>query len=182
MSELKEQTGVIHVPKGSGIDGFLATIKALLRRPRLSAINIDSRGTIRFSYFAREDERALPSPEMDFETLMPMHFIRSNECAEIPEKADAAHAIASLFAAASKEMLYPIAFATSSASLFWKWHERTTGVALDKAEVYGFPLFLDDKIPEFVLLLCAGYNKDGTMQDIRKSFKIVIPEQETTHA
>lgn len=178
MNDFKEFSETVRVPKGAGIDGFLVAMKAILRRPRVQSIQVDNRGVIKFTYIGREDERALPLPDLEFETMMPMHIIRSNDVAEVTEESEASHAVASLFRAASQEMLYPVAFAVGANSSFWKWHAVSTGVSLDasRGEAYGYPVLYDDQIPDSVLILCAAYTRGGSMLDTRKSFKITIPQ------
>lgn len=174
--DFKEIQGTVKVPKNAGVDGFLAAMKAILKRPRVQSITVDNRGTIRFSYIGREDERDLPLPDIDFETLTPIAVVRSNEVAEVAECFEAPLAVASLFRAVSKEMLFPVAFVTGPGTPFWRWHEKS-GVSLDqtRGELYGYPLLYDDQIPDHVLILCASYVRGGALLDTRKSFKITLP-------
>ena len=60
----------IDVPKGTGLEGFLATVRAVLKLPRVQDIRIDSRGKISYSFFLREgEEKQLLG--VNFDDLMP---------------------------------------------------------------------------------------------------------------
>lgn len=178
MSAFKEYQGTVRVPKGAGVDGFLLALREILRRPRVQGIHIDARGTIQFTYIGREDEGPLPSPEIQFETVSPLSVIRSGDVVEVPEQKIAAHAVAALYRAASDELLYPVAFVVGTGTSFWKWHEQTTGIALNaqREDLYGYPLFYDKQVPEHVLILCTAYMRGGSLLDTRKSFKINMPQ------
>lgn len=175
--DIKKET--VTVPRGAGIEGLIALIRQICRYPRVQSIHIDAKSNVTFSYVSREGERALPSPDVEFETVLPSSVVRANHIQEIPEQTNASHAVASLFQAASKDLMFPIAFVMHPGSTFWVWHERTTKMALDpsREELYGFPLLLDDKLTSDRLVLCSGYMRGGSLLDTRKSYSILLPQE-----
>lgn len=175
--EMKKET--VTVPRGAGVEGLIALIRQICRYPRVQSIHIDAKSAVTFSYVSRDDERALPSPEVEFETVLPSSIVRANTIQEVEEQANASHAVATLFQAASKDLMFPISFVMHPGSTFWAWHSQTTKVILDpsREELYGFPLLLDDKLTSDRLVLCAGYMRGGSLLDTRKSYSILLPQE-----
>lgn len=177
MSEFQELSDTIEVPRGTGIDGFIAAIRSILRLPRVQYINIDGNGRIRFARVVRRGEVLRPEGP-DFSNLHPSAIIRNAELRELPEEGVAAFAVGKLFWYASLEKLYPIAFVTNPKTTFWRWHKDTTGFDVSHSEgsLYGVPLLFDENIPPYVLVLCTGYMPGAPMSETRKSFKITMPQ------
>ena len=181
MNRYEEQTGKIEVPTNAGIDGFLLTIKEILQQhDYVQNIEIDSKGLVKFRYFAQE---AAAKPfSVDFEFLQPDAVIRNGEVREIliPDGASASTIIGILFEAASRERMYPVAFASGSDSHFWDWHFQTTGIQIHSREsLYGLPFLSDRHIPDSALLLCTSFGKGASLIDTQVSYKIsmgIIPQ------
>jgi len=177
MSEFQEQSDTIEVPRGTGIDGFVAVIRGLLKLPRVQYINIDGNGRVRYARVVRKGEAVRPA-DLDFSSLYPSTIIRNAQLKELPEERVAAFAIAKMFQAASYEKLYPISFVTNPKTTLWQWHDDTTGINIAHSEdsLYGVPLLFDENIPAYVLVLCTGYMPGSPMSETRKSFKITMPQ------
>lgn len=175
MNGFEEQTGSITVPKNTGIDGFLLTIKEILQQHDfLQRIEIDSKGLINFRYFAQEGTEKTQFT-VDFKFLQPDSIIRNGQVREIliPEEASASTVVGVLFEAANRERMYPVAFAAGSSSQFWDWHYQTTGIQLQSRDaLYGLPFLTDRHIPDSVLILCTAIGKGASLVDTQISYKV----------
>lgn len=173
---MKETTAQVQVPRGTGIEGFLATMRKILRLPRVQWLQVDTRGTVRYSRVVREDEEAVPL-EVDFDSLLPSTIIRGSEVQELEESSSASVAVCHMLDAATKETLFPIAFVTNPQTTLWAWFQ-SAGLLLSHqhGHLCGFPVHYDDAIPEYVLILCTGYHSAAGLPDTRKCFKVVMPE------
>jgi len=179
MAEYEEVKGEVEVPKSTGIAGFLETIKAVLRLPRVQDVHIDSKGKVSYRHFVREGEsRALG---MSFDSLMPYAIIRNGTVSELPSPdPNAAIAIAQLFNMLAQDHLHPTAFVASPATMFWDWYARSIGTPASRLEVFGLPLLHDRMVEDHVLILCGAYARAGEMVDTQKSYKLVIPPKAAT--
>jgi hypothetical protein len=175
--EHKENVETISVPRGTGEEGFLAAIRKILRKPRVQYIHIDSRGSIKYSWIAREGENIEPLG-VDFESLLPSTIVRANEIEEIQPKNDAAGTVSALFNAAVLEHLHPVGFVLGGGSTFWSWHQKSVGVELKASyrEIYGLPYYVDEQMPDYVMTLCCAFTRESTLVDTRKSFKVILPQ------
>ena len=181
MAEYKEVTGSIKVPTNTGIEGFLHTIKLLMRRPRLQSLEIDARGVVKFRRYALENEDdGGPNNNygVDLAFLQPSHVIRNAPLREllVPEHLSAAVVVGLLFDKSTKEQLRPLAFVTNPTTGLWDWYQFSTGHALeDRGSFFGLPMLTDRHIPEMALLLCLGFGKDAAFVDTQVSYKVEIP-------
>ena len=182
MSEHKEVTGTIQVPANTGIDGFLHTIKELLKRPRLQSINIDARGRITFRRFALEGEDdGAPNNNfgVDFQDLSPYYVVRNVQVLEFapPRGATASTCVCMLLDRMAKDKMHPLAFVSGASTMLWDWHRYTTGYEIEeRTQLFGLPLLLDRHIPDTALLLCAGYGREAAFIDTRLSYKVEMPQ------
>lgn len=175
MPEYKEISESISIPKGTGIAGYIETIKKILKKPRVQEVTLKTNGYIGYRRFALENEPE-DSIGMNFEDLMPYSILRGADIEELQIASDsAAVAVAHLFSRTASEGLNPILFAGGSSSNFWEWHKDSTGVDLGKESIYGLPYYPDPEIPNETLLLCAAYARDAALVDVKKSYKISIP-------
>lgn len=179
MAEYREVTGVVQVPNNTGIDGFLHTLKNLLRKPHLQKVIIDARGTVTFTRYVLEDEGAPDNYGIDFDSVQPYHVIRNAKVEELRLPAgDAAITVGRMFDRVSWDRLRPLAFCSGAATMLYSWYEATTYTDLrsaTSAEFFGLPLLLDRNIDDRTLFLCAGYGRDAAFLDTRVSYKIEIP-------
>ncbi len=177
MNEFKEVTDTIQVPRNTGIEGFLHTVKTLLRLPKVTDIHIDSRGTITCKRYAKEGD-STHNAGVDFEALTPSSIVRNTHVDEVtaPSNANAAVLIGSLFDMVSVAQLKPLAFLTGADSALWEWYRTTTHSSLNSRDtLHGLPLHTDRKIPDTALILAAGYGRDAALVDARNSFKLEMP-------
>ncbi len=190
MAEYKEVKGTIRVPPNTGLEGFLHTIKTLMKRPRLQGFEVDSRGIIRFRRFAAEgEEDGGPNNNfgVDLEHLEPYHVVRNAQILELvqPPEASAAVVIGLLFDKAAVDQLHPVAFVINTASALWEWYRVTTGYSVkERGRLFGLPVLLDRNIPDTALLLCAGFGRDAAFVDTQLSYKVeipVYPQQQVSH-
>jgi hypothetical protein len=174
--EYTEVDESIEVPKGTGSAGFLQAISGILKLPRVQSINIDSRGKVSYKYFVRKGEET-PALKMDFASLKPFAAIRNSESVdEISPNVVAAIALGELFDAAACDHLFPTALVTGTNTLFWNWARATGLVLTSREEVFGVPFMTDQQVPDSSLILGAAYARGAALIDIRKSYKLVIPE------
>jgi hypothetical protein len=182
MPEYTEIEKVVEVPRGTGIDGYVEMVRSILRKGKVQEVLLRTNGRVSYRRFVRTDE---PEDELkvDLSTLMPWHIIRNGDIQELPTptiETNAAVVISQLFGAVRVDGFKPVAFVTSGESLFWKWHNESTGVVFGKDEAYGLPFFPDPEIPQDVLILCAAFSRDARLVDVRKSYKVTIPRRRPT--
>ena len=182
---LKEVRGEIKVPQNTGIEGFIHTLRVLLKKPRIQRVEIDANGIVTFSRFKLVDEdtgeEEGPNFGTDFTALQPYNIVRNSRVLEleIPDDMSAAVATGYMFDQASYEQLTPTAFVLGKASTLWDWYLSTTGhVVRDRKNFFGLPVRTDRSIPDSTLLLCAALGQDSSFIDTRTTYKITIPFEE----
>lgn len=179
MEGYAEQTHTISVPKSTGIDGFLKTLRGILALPRVQSISIDSKGAVKYSRYVREGENDAPV-NVDYAGLEPWNIIRNGELEPIGVHplTPAPAVIAVMFDHVIRAGLTPIAFATGAASEFWSWHEHSAGLSLVRQNsAYGLPIYMDRQMPDHALVLCAAYVKGG-LTDCHRFFMADMNAQE----
>lgn len=169
----KEEFNIIEVPKGTGIDGFLRTVRTLLELPRLQEILIDCRGKVAYKHYVRDDESQSP-PQIDFESLMPYAVVRNGHVTEVaPRSSNAAIVIGEAFRAAAVDNVYPVAWVTGADSVLRAWYVRSTDVELPgRDEFYGLPVLRDRHVEDSTLLLCAAFGRTSSFAETQRSYKL----------
>jgi hypothetical protein len=179
MSVYREFVDEIQVPRNVGIDGFVHTVRELLKKERVQDIHIDARGTITCRRYVLEGNEA-GNTGVDFEGMMPGAIVRNTDIREVlvPAGASAASVLIGLMDTVAVAHLVPVAFVTGADSRLWSWYERSTGAVLQQRDtILGLPCYTDRMIPDTALILAAGYGKDAAFVDSRKSYKIEMPER-----
>jgi hypothetical protein len=175
MAEYIDRKEEVEIPRGSGIEGFMTTLRKILELPRVQYVHIE-RGKIAYARSVRPEEPRAPLG-IDFVSLMPATVIRGSELHEENEEENAAKAVCVLLRRAGIMHQHPIAFASGTKTHFWEWHRRTTGIDLkDRSDqIYGLPFLLDEQLPNESLLLCTGFSKGAALVDTRLTFKMSMP-------
>lgn len=170
----------IEIPKGAGIDGFLAAIRAVLKLPRVQDIRIDARGKISYSFLLRAGE-AKQTLGVNFDDLMPYAVVRNADVQElILVNENAAVALLQMFRQVSIEHVYPVAFVVGAATTFWEWYEASTLMKAEiRDEVLSVPIFRDRACPDDVLLLCTSFRVGEPLSATQKVYKVQIPQVPT---
>ena len=182
MTEYREVNGTIRVPQNTGSEGFLHTIRQLLKKPRLQKIVVDARGTVSFTRYAIDSEEESVKDGnygIDFSGLEPYGVIRNARIQEFvpPMGLTAPVVVGLMFDKVAQDKLRPLAFATGSNTSLWDWYRYSTGhVFVAKEEFFGLPVLYDRQIPDSVLLLSAGYGRDAAFIDTQISYKVQMPE------
>jgi hypothetical protein len=174
MAELQLVTHSIDVPKNTGIEGFMITLRELLKLTRLQSINIDAKGKVTYKRYAEDGERQKIG--VDYEGVEPWHIAR-NAPDGVEElllsSPNAAVTLAAVLDRASGEKLYSTAFVASPNTILWKWYQYTTGFSLGSpSHLCGLPVYFDRHIPDSALILCASFAKEGALVDTQKAYKI----------
>jgi len=163
MSAYQEKTNSVVVPKNTGVEGFIKTLRGILSLPRVQSINIDAKGKVQYTRYVREGETDSPLG-VDYTNIEPWSIIRNGHLDELNYRngEPATNVIAAMFDKVACEGLTPIAFATGADTDLWSWHQRTAGVTLTKTNsIYGLPVYMDRQMPDYSLVLCAAYVKGG---------------------
>jgi len=173
MSDYVLRSEKITVPSAAGIDGFLTSIKAILRRPRVQKIVVTGLDVV-FDFYAKNGEQDLPI-EVDFEATKPYNLIRTKPIEEFDEKESPALTLNYMFGLVGRDHLTPICFVASPNTRLWLW-ARKTGLVLPQhlAEVFGYEVRYDEHIPDDALILAAGISRGSTLIDAHKSYKVQI--------
>lgn len=175
--EYEEVTDKLDVPGTAGIEGFILAIRSVLKMPRVMNVQIDSRGQISYTRWARREEPR-KHIEVDFETVSPAAIIRNGKLVELDVEAildNAAICVAAVFHRAATDHMFPVAWVVGRETFLPDWHYRTTGVKLPPESAYGLPVFRDRFIPDETLLLACAYGPGAAMIDARAAYKITMP-------
>lgn len=176
-TDYKEVIDTTEVPKNTGIEGFILAIRGILKMPRVTSINIDSRGKITHTRYVRQEEPR-HQIEIDFDTVAPSSIVRNGQVLELnidELHGNAAVCVAAMFARASQDHMFPVAWVVGAATYFNGWHQLTTGVALPTASAFGLPMYHDRFIPDEALLLACAFGPNAALIDAQMSYKITVP-------
>lgn len=179
MADYREVTGSIQVPANTGTEGFLHTIKTILRKPRVQRVTIDARGKVSFTRYALSDESDEPvNLGVDFSDLQPYYVIRNATVRELLLPTEPAPvSVGRMFDRAASDHMRPIAFATGADSQLWSWYALSTGHSVSAREqFFGLPVLTDREIDDGVVFLCAGFGRDAAFIDTQVSYKISVPQ------
>lgn len=161
-----EKIHEVTVPKNTGIDGFLQTLRGVLGLRNVQNIQIDAKGVVRYVRYVRKGEEDEGPIQVDYTGLEPWGIIRDRELEDLGyhHETPAPTAVALMFNRVAQENLVPCCFAMGAASVFWSWHERTAGVKLSRQyTAYGLPIYTDRQIPDHSLILCASYQRGSLL-------------------
>jgi len=172
MSDYKLVEDKLDVPKSTGVEGFVHTIREILKLPRVQSVNIDSKGRINYKRYILEGEQH--DLAVDFEGLQPWAIVRNSDVEEITaDSYNAAIILVALLDCAARDNLHPIAFVLGANSNFWNWYTATTGFAVtSKTNICGLPIYNDRHLPDSVLVLCAGFTAKSALIDTQKAYKV----------
>jgi hypothetical protein len=179
--EHREISATVVVPPNTGIEGFVRTLRTILKRPRVQHIEIDARGKVTYRRWGKAvDEDGGPNNNfgVDLEDLHPYNVIRNSSVREFmpPPGLPAAVVAALMFDKTAKDQMHPLAFASGAETTLWEWFRFTTGFSLEDRDTFcGLPLLLDRQLPDTALLLCAGFGKDAAFVDTQVSYKVEMP-------
>ena len=82
MSDYEEIKETTVVPPATGVSGFLKTVEAILKLPRVQEISINAKGEVQYRYFLKAGEAAR-TIDLDLETLLPAQVIRNSRLEEL---------------------------------------------------------------------------------------------------
>lgn len=175
MPDLVLVTHSIDVPKNTGHEGFIHTIRQILKLSRIQSINISARGKVTYErYVAGEEPRSAIG--VDFTGIEPSHIIRNaiNGVEEIILDAqNAAVILVDMLDRSRTDGFFPTAFVSGANSTFWDWYPGTTLYPLSARDsICGLPLYYDRHVPDTALILCASFTSDGALIDTQKAYKI----------
>jgi hypothetical protein len=152
--EYREVTQTVGVPKNTGTEGFIVTVRELLKRPRIQEIVINAAGQVTYRRLVSDDE---DTPlNVDLETLTPSGVMSRSRVDELtlPPTIPAAISISKMFDRFAIDQVYPIALVSGAATVFWDWFRTTSKSALhSRAYAFGLPFITDRHVPDTALLL-----------------------------
>jgi hypothetical protein len=174
MSEMLLVTQSVDVPPGTGVEGFVHTVRSLLKLSLIQSISINARGKVTYERFVDEDEK---NPiKVDYSGVEPWYIAR-NAPGGVEELAlnsyNAAVILCAVLDRAMTERLHPIAFVASPNTVLWDWYGYTTGTTVNvRNSICGVPIYTDRHVPDSALILCGSYAKDGAIIDTQKAYKV----------
>jgi len=178
MAEYELKKDAVDVPRNTGVEGFVHTIRSILRMPRVQSIHIDSKGKVTYERYVQDGE-PVELGDVGFEELEPWHIIRNGEVMEIsPYGNDPTMILWGVFRMASHDGLVPTAWVTGANSILDLWLSMTGGPSTDGKALFGLPVNKDRNLPDTVLILAAAYTRDGGLVDTQKSYKIEMERPE----
>jgi hypothetical protein len=174
MEGYEEKTSSVTVPKNTGVEGFMRTLRGILELRNVQSIAIDARGTVSYTRYVRQGETPVQLA-VDYTSVEPWAIIRNGELEEVDTRGlPAASVVALLFNRVASEGLVPIAFASGAGTFFWSWHEETSGIRLSRrGQVYGLPLYIDRQMPDHSLVLCAAHVR-GSLVDCHRFLTVTM--------
>lgn len=175
--DYQEVTETQDIPKHAGIEGFILAIRSILKMPRIANINIDNKGKVTFTRYARVEEPRRQI-EVDFESVAPSAIVRNGHVVEVDADSfhgNAAICVAALFSRAAQDHMYPVAWVVGANTVLPSWHALTTGVVLPTGSAYGLPVLRDRFIPDEALILACAYGQDAALIDARQAYKVTMP-------
>lgn len=177
MPHFVERSDLIEIPKGTGTEGFVRALRAILQQPRVQEIHINSKGQVEYVRLVRPDEQMQPLA-IDFDTIRPYAIVRNGEVKEVRVPEDnAAIAISMLFRQVTMDRFYPVAFIAGANTELWRWYTRTTDLELPATdEFYGLPFFWDRQLEDETLILAAATARGAALIDVQRGYKISIPK------
>ena len=168
----------VEIPKGSGRPGFLKAIDTILKLPRVRSIHVDSNGKITCARMVEESDPFSSDIGVNFETMTPYAIVRNRSIVELAVEPDDSPDLIlfRLFKMAEMRQLSPIAIVTGPNTELAAW---LTGRAnefekMENSQFFGLPVFRDRAVEDNVMLLCAGYDRGGSLPDTQMAFKIVL--------
>lgn len=174
--ELKKDS--IDVPKNTGVEGFLHTVRVILKMPRVQSIHIDASGKVSYERYVQQDE-PVELGDVGFEDLEPWHIIRNRDVEElIPNGTDPATVVMGMFNMAQREGFIPTSFVTGANSIMKIWMSTGGRPIPDGKQIFGLPIYYDRNTPDTVLIMTVGYTKDAGLIDTQKSYKIEMESPE----
>lgn len=177
MSDYEEIKETTVVPPATGVSGFLKTVEAILKLPRVQEISINAKGEVQYRYFLKAGEAAR-TIDLDLETLLPAQVIRNSRLEELRSPhPNAAVMLCQLFGLMSRDHLYPVAFVVGPSTCLWDWYQQSTLTAPTRRdELHGVPLLVEKSYEEQTLVLCASYTRSAALVDTQNSYKTVMPK------
>ena len=100
------------------------------------------------------------------------------EVKELEEDPCPSSAVCRLFSACTEDRMFPVAFVSGPRTTFWMWHELAENISMRRRdEAYGVQFLYDGQIPDYALILCAAYLPGSGMVDVRRCYKLTMPEE-----
>ncbi len=176
--EYREVSRSVDVPRNTGTEGFIQTVRAILRRSRVQEIRITADGKVNYRRLVQGDGEE-PALNVDLETLTPMAVARRSEVHELtlPPSLSAAISISKMFDRFAIDQIFPIIWGVGPATVFWKWFEATSRSALhSRSHAFGLPVVADRHIPDTALLLFGARNPGASLIDTTNVLKLEMEE------
>ena len=174
---LVERTYTVQVPSGAGVDGFLHTLRHLLRKPRVQSVSINALGQVSYVQQVPEDTEAEDLP-INFEDVAPYAVVRRTEVVEVDSTGLTGGALVSvLFDCAASDSLYPRAFVVGAACDLRSWFAKHAGIPSSEVDTrfFGLPILVDRMVPDTTLLLTASPAEDSSFAESTKTYKAELP-------
>lgn len=174
MQDYEEVTQTIEVPKNVGVEGFLRTVREILRLEGVQQLVVSLRGQVTY-------KRLIPAGfstwqiGVDFEGLEPSYVIRHGTILEVVDSYPSSPAVtvAQMYDQLAIERLTPVCWAVGAATTLYRWFHASTGYAPKMQEsFYGLPVYTDRAIPDSVVILCAGLGKNASLVDCHRFIKL----------
>lgn len=174
----EEHTETIRVPENTGVDGFLHTLREILKLSRVQQVVIDARGSVTYRRWRAPGETE--PTRVDYSGLEPSAIMRYGDVQEVvPRPAEHPPAlVARMFDQASQESLAPVAFVSGGATQFWSWYGRYVPLQ-SRTELYGVPFIHDKRIPDTTLVLCVAYSRGSSLLDCHRFLMVNMDMPDT---
>jgi hypothetical protein len=171
--ELRERSVTVDVPRNTGVEGFIVTIRELLRKPRIQEIVINAQGKVTYKRMVHDNEEE--PINIDLETVTPAGVMSRAQVEEmvLPPHLPAAISIGKMMDRFAIDQVTPIAFVSGAATVFWEWYKATTRSALHaRNHIFGLPLLADRRTPDTALLLFGTATSSSSLIDTTHVLKL----------
>jgi hypothetical protein len=172
--EYREVSRSVDVPKNTGVEGFIQTVRTILKRPRVQEVKIGADGKVTYRRLVKDGVEENPL-SIDLDSLTPHAVLgRASTVEELQEQPpSAAIAISMMFDRFAIDQVYPILWGTGADTVLWKWFGATTKSPLhSRSHLFGLSVVTDRQIPDTALLLFGATSPGAALIDTTNVLKL----------
>lgn len=177
MPEFELKRDSIDVPRNTGVEGFIHTIRTILRMSRVQSILIESKGKVTYERYVNGEE-PVEYGDIGFEDLEPWSIIRNGDVMELAPPGTPTAVCWGVFRMAAHDGLIPTSWVTGANSILDMWISLDGAPSTDGKTLFGLPIHRDRHIADTMLIMTSGFTKEAGLVDTQKSYKVEMERPE----